>query len=430
MKSLDTVREKLQQGELDTTLCAVYGCHPENTKPLAERYLRLLDLYQEYYGKGEPIALFSAPGRTEIGGNHTDHQLGRVLAASVDMDVIAVAVPNNSNVIRIKSEGHEEDVVSLEDMAVQESENNHSSAIIRGVAKGFIDRGYRVGGFNAYTTSSVLKGSGLSSSAAFEVLVGNMINTFYAQSEVDAITIAQIGQYAENVYYGKPSGLLDQMASSVGSVISVDFFDPKAPYLERVELDLETLGYRLCIIDSGADHGDLTDDYAQIPAEMKQVARFFGEEYLSRVKEEDFYDNLQALRATISDRALLRAMHFFADNQRVPLQIAALQQGDFQRFLALVKESGRSSYMYLQNIFVPARPEEQGVALTLALCEHLLHDKGGAWRVHGGGFAGTVQAFVPIKEVATFKQKIEDLVGTGRCHLLNIRPQGGVCVLS
>ena len=368
---------------------------------------------------------FSAPGRTEIGGNHTDHQHGCVIAAAVDMETTAEVTLNGTNVIRVDSEGYKPVEIGLNDLSVKESEKNTTAALIRGVAAAFAQRGYKLAGFDAKVKSTVLPGSGLSSSAAFEVLIGRILNGLFANNAVSAIEIAQIGQYAENVYYGKPSGLMDQMASSVGGLVFIDFNDPKMPVVEKVDYDFAHSGYTLCTIDAGADHADLTDEYAAIPAEMKQVARFFGKEVLREVPEEAFLSALPEVRKAAGDRAANRAFHIYAENRRAEAEGQALRDGDFDRFLALVRDSGRSSAMYLQNVIPTGQTTAQELMVTIALCESILAGRG-AVRVHGGGFGGTAQAFVPLDMLDTFKEKTEAALGQGSCHVVMIRPVGGV----
>ena len=371
--------------------------------------------------------LFSAPGRTEIGGNHTDHQHGCVLAAAVNLETVADVTLNGTDMVWIQSEGYPTIKVDLKDLSVHEEEKNTTAALIRGVAAAFAERGANVHGFDAVIKSNVLAGSGLSSSAAFEVLIGTIMNELFFDKKLSAIEIAQIGQYAENVYFGKPCGLMDQMASSVGSLVFIDFEDPAQPKVEKISFDLADAGYALCIIDSGADHADLTDEYAAIPVEMKQVCSFFGKEVLRQIREEDFLSALPDLRNSVSDRAILRAMHFYEENQRVLDQVKALKDQNVDAFLNLIKESGRSSWMYLQNITPTGAVMHQEVAIVLALCKKLLDGKG-AYRVHGGGFAGTVQAFVPLDMLNSFKNCIEAVLGKDACHVLNIREDGGIRV--
>ena len=388
------------------------------------RHMQVIEKLEARFGAGRPVALFSAPGRTEIGGNHTDHRHGRVLAASVNLDTLAAVSENGTNLIRIQSEGYRLCTVDLGDLSVHENEKNTTLALIRGVAAKFASMGAKLAGFDAYVISDVLRGSGLSSSAAFEVLIGVILNSLYYGGRASAVEIAQIGQYAENVYFGKPCGLMDQMASSVGNLVAIDFADPAAPVVERVDFDFSETGHSLCILDSGADHANLTDEYAAIPGELKKICGYFGKNVLREIPKEDFYAAVPALRKAAGDRAVLRAIHFYDDNDRVPQQIAALRAGDFDRFLLLMKESGRSSWMYLQNVIPAGYKEHQDVALALALCDKLLCGRG-AYRVHGGGFAGTVQAFVPNDLLAEFREKTEQVLGAGACHVLSIRPVGG-----
>ena len=367
---------------------------------------------------------FSAPGRTEIGGNHTDHQHGCVIAAAVDMTTTAEVTLNGTNVIRVDSEGYRPIEIDLGDLNAKESERNTTAALIRGVAAAFAQRGYKLAGFDAKVKSTVLPGSGLSSSAAFEVLIGRILNGLFADNVISDIEIAQIGQYAKNVYYGKPSGLMDQMASSVGGLVFIDFNDPKTPIVEKVDYDFAHSGYTLCTIDSGADHADLTDEYAAMPIEMKKVAKFFGKEVLREVDGQEFYAKIAEIRKETGDRAVLRAIHFFNENRRVQMQVRALKNDNFDAFLHYVNESGLASWTLLQNVLPLGAVQHQDMALTIALCQQLL-DGHGAVRVHGGGFAGTAQAFVPVEMLADFKAHMEAILGEGRCHVLNIRPEGG-----
>lgn len=374
---------------------------------------------------GTPERYFSAPGRTEIGGNHTDHQRGRVLAAAVNLDTRAAVRVNGTNVIRIQSKGYPMSVIDLNCLTPVESEINSTPALIRGVAARFAQMGCQVRGFDAYCESTVLPGSGLSSSAAYEVLIGTIINGLFFDGQVSQPQIAMIGQYAENVFFGKPCGLMDQMASAVGNLVAIDFFDKDNPVIDPVAFDFASCGHALCIIDSGADHADLTDEYAAIPGEIKAVAGYFGKEVLTQIDEAEFYGQIPALRRQCGDRAVMRAIHFYQENARVPLQVEALKNGDFDRFLSLVKQSGYSSYMYLQNVIPAGYKQHQDVAVALALCEHYLAGRG-AYRVHGGGFAGTMQAFVPMDILNEFRTGIDAALGEGACHVLSIRPQGGV----
>ena len=419
------LRERLKNGYFDEQFSYIYASN--DAHKYSQRFEEALAGFIEAFDKEpEEVRLFSAPGRTEIGGNHTDHQHGCVLAASLNLDVIAVVALNGTDEIRIKSKGYPQDVILLDELEANESEYDRSSALIRGVAAKIKSMGYELSGFDAYTISNVLKGSGMSSSASFEVLVGTIINGLFCNNEIDAVEIAKIGQYAENVYFGKPCGLMDQMASSVGAVVAIDFADTQKPIVNKVEFDFTKSGHALCIIDSGADHADLTNEYAAITVEMRKVANFFGKDFLREVDPVEFTNAIPKLREELAnDRAVLRAMHFFNDNERAQQEVEALKNDDFEAFLDIVKKSGYSSYMYLQNIYASSMPNQQAVSLTLALCDEILGDSG-AYRVHGGGFAGTVQAFVPNEMLDEFKTKIEAVLGEGMCNVLSIRPVGGI----
>lgn len=392
------------------------------------RYETITAGYEECYGKAQELSYFSAPGRTEVGGNHTDHNHGCVLAAAVNLDIVAAAAKNNDNVVRLKSlEYPGMDVIDLNDLAPQEKEMEKAASLIRGVCARCRELGYTVGGFNAYTATQVLKGSGLSSSAAFEVVIVTAISHLFNDGAIDAVTAAQIAQYAENVYFGKPSGLMDQTASSVGGFTAIDFHDPKKPVLEKVDFDLAKYNHALCIVDTGGNHADLTGDYAAIPVEMKSVARLLGAEVLRDADEGEFWNRLGELRQKVGDRAVLRAMHFFSDNRTAQEEAALLKAGDFDGFKEKIIASGRSSATRLQNVFACSNPSEQGLSLALAVSEKLLAGKG-AWRVHGGGFAGTIQAFVPVEMLEEYRSAMEAVFGEGTCHVLSIRSAGGVQV--
>ena len=374
---------------------------------------------------GEAQRYFSAPGRTEIGGNHTDHQRGRVLAGAVNLDTVAAVRVSGTNVIRVQSKGYPLCQVDLDNLEPVAAEINSTPALIRGVAARFAQLGCKVGGFDAYCESTVLPGSGLSSSAAFEVLIGTIINHLFFAGRVSQAEVAQLGQYAENVFFGKPCGLMDQTASAVGGLVTIDFADKAHPDIRPVHFDFSTTGHALCIIDSRADHADLTDEYAAIPGELKEICDRLGREVTTEIPEEEFYAAIPKLRETCGDRAVMRAMHEYNENRRVPEQVACLEKGDFQGFLSLIRESGFSSWMYLQNVIPAGYVRQQPVAVALGLCEHYLRGKG-AYRVHGGGFAGTVQAFVPFELLDSFRAGIDAALGEGACHVLSIRPQGGV----
>ena len=374
---------------------------------------------------GAPERYFSAPGRTEISGNHTDHQRGRVLAGAVNLDTVAAVKVNGTDVIRIQSKGYPMCEVSVKELEPVASEINSTHALIRGVAARFAQLGCEVKGFDAYCESTVLPGSGLSSSAAYEVLIGTIINHLFFGGKVSQPEVAMIGQYAENVFFGKPCGLMDQTASAVGGLVTIDFADKDHPDIRPVKFDFATCGHALCIIDTRADQADLTDEYAAVPGELKAICAHFGKEVTTEIGEEEFYAAIPALREKCGDRAVMRAIHEYNENRRVPLQVACLENGDFEGFLKLTKESGFSSWMYLQNVIPAGYVKQQAMAVALGLCEHYLMGRG-AYRVHGGGFAGTVQAFVPNDILDSFVKGIDAALGEGACHVLSIRPQGGV----
>lgn len=417
--------DQLRHRELDSRLAEIYF---ENGVDAArERLLTLLGRYDEV-SPGAHASLFTAAGRTEMGGNHTDHQHGRVLAASVSLDTVACGGVNGTSEIRVLSEGYPDVVVDISDLQPVLTERGKSEAIVRGIARALADRGYAIGGASIVTSSNVPGGSGLSSSAAFEILVGTALNHLFCNDELSPVELAQIGKFAENQYFGKPSGLMDQMACGIGGVVSIDFADPESPAWERVEFDPAFSGHLLCIIDSGADHADLTDDYAAIVNEMHSVAAYFGVQYLRDVDPSAFWADLAGVRAVVGDRAVLRAVHFFGDNQRVPEQASALAEGRFDDFLMHVNDSGQSSIALLQNICSQSSPEHQAVGVTIALAQKLLEGRG-AVRVHGGGFAGTVQAYVPTDRVDGFRREIDAVLGDGACSVVRIRPIGGAVIV-
>lgn len=391
-----------------------------------ERYIQAIWNFEQLFGKKE-VEIYSAPGRSEIGGNHTDHQYGRVLAASINLDAIAI-VAKRENEIVVKSEGYPIISVSLENLSPVKEEEGTSSALIRGVVAKLKKEGYQVGGFEAYVTSDVLNGAGMSSSAAFEVLIGNILSGLYNQGQISQVLIAQASQYAENIFFGKPCGLMDQMASAVGNLIYIDFADVKKPVVKKVNVDFEDFGYSLCIVDTKGSHADLTDEYAAIPEEMKKVASYFGKEVLNQVDKQEFYTNLPKIREYAGDRAVLRAMHWYEETSRVNEQVEALESRDFEEFKRLIKASGDSSFKYLQNVYSVKNLEKQEMSVGLAYSDVLLGNHGVS-RVHGGGFAGTIQAFVPNDMVDMYKKSIEDIFGKDACHVLKIRKYGGVKVL-
>ena len=427
MMQLNVLKEEISNGKLDNRFYEVYGAKT-NLDELKTRLNKLVNSYEAAFGSNTEVGLFTAPGRTEICGNHTDHQHGCVLAGAINLDAIACAAPNGTNTVRIKSEGYPEIVIDINDFEIKTDEKETSAALVRGVAARITQLGYDVKGFNAVISSTVLGGSGLSSSAAYEVLIGVIFNSLFCGGKLTAVQIAQIGQYAENVYFGKPCGLMDQLASSVGGMVAIDFEDTENPIVKKIDYDFAKSGYSLCIIDSGADHADLTDDYAAIPREMKAVAAYFVKDYLRQVDEDKFWSEIKNIRKQTGDRAVLRAIHFFSDHKHVGEQVEALENKDFNAFLSCVTRSGHSSVERLQNIYCTTRPEQQAVTLTIETAHKLLAGKG-AVRVHGGGFAGTVQAYVPNGTEEQFKNGMEAVIGEGCCHFLNIRPQGGVALV-
>lgn len=426
----NTLLDTLAEGGYDDRLRHVYCCEGAaleqartRVRTVAEGFLRTFERAAD-----TPVGLFSGPGRTELGGNHTDHQHGRVLAASINLDALACAAPNGTATIRILSEGYPMTEASLHDLIPDEKERDSSAALVRGVAAKIASLGYTLGGFDAYVSSNVLGGSGLSSSAAYEVMIGVTINHLFCHDALTAVQIAQIGQYAENVYFGKPCGLMDQMASSVGAAVAIDFEDIDAPEVRRVEYDFAASGHALCIIDTRANHAELTDEYAAIPAEMGAVAAHFGKAVLRDVPEADFEAAIPELRTELGDRAVLRAMHFYEEDWRAADEAAALTAGNFERFLQIGKASGHSSFMYLQNIYCSTHPREQSVSVALAVAERALGGEGMS-RVHGGGFAGTIQAFVPLAKLDAFRARMESVLGASCCLVLSIRPEGGIVLI-
>jgi galactokinase len=418
--------DAVRRGREDGALAAFYG--EAGIARQRARYTGLLERLGVLASRSREVACFSAPGRTEVGGNHTDHNGGRVLAAAVNLDAIAAATPRDDGIIRLQSEGYGESIVDTRQPGAVEVERGTVAALVRGVCAGLAARGHRIGGFDACVTSDVLKGSGLSSSAAFEVLVGAILNGIYNAGNVDPITVAQVGQYAENVYFGKPCGLMDQTASSLGGFVTIDFRDAAQPLVRRVAFDFSGSGYALVIVDTGGDHADLTPDYAAVRDEMQAVAAALGGRVLRDVSEEQLLASIPVLRARAGDRAILRALHFFEDDRRVEMEAAWLEAGQFDRFLELVIESGRSSWMLLQNCYPPCSDRVQGVALALALSERHLGGRG-AWRVHGGGFAGTIQAFVPRDLLPRYLTEMRSVFGEDACHELSVRQMGAVRVL-
>ncbi len=417
------MKNLLETKALDSNFSVVYT--PAQYEEQYARFLEVLASFEELFGADRDVELFSAPGRSEVGGNHTDHNHGRVLAAGISLDAIAVASKNDENIIRIKSAGYAMDTVECADLEIKEEQMGKSISLIRGIAARFVELGYNIGGFDATTASKVLSGSGLSSSAAFEVLVCTILNHLYNDGKISPVEIAQISQYAENVFFGKPCGLLDQMACSVGGFVTIDFNDPSKPIIEKVDFDFASCGHSLCIVDTKGSHSDLTDEYASVRQEMEGVAQCVGKKVLRETDKKTVLENAQQIAEKLGERAVLRAIHFFNDNDRVVKQVEALSNKDFETFKKLVIESGLSSYMYNQNVYACKDPKHQLLSLALAVSEEILKGKG-AWRVHGGGFAGTIQAFVPDELLEEYKKTMNALFGDDACYVLSIRPFGGV----
>ena len=416
----------IKEGGLDERLADVYG--KENVNEQKKRYAEAVSEFLKLYGDID-ASLFSVPGRSEISGNHTDHNHGCVLAGSINLDIIAVAAKTEDGFIKIKSKGFPEDCVDINTYTSPDEKLYFTSeSLIAGMSKAFTDKGLATGGYVAYTTSNVFKGSGLSSSAAFEVMVGNILNYFYNEGKVDNVEIAKMAQFAENKFFGKPCGLMDQMACAVGGFVYINFSD-KEPFIKKIDFDMTGAGYALCIVNTGGNHADLNEDYASVPAEMKSVARYYGHEYLAEMDRETLFSDIVNLRNKVGDRAVLRAAHFFDENDRVEIQARALELNDIEKFKEMVLASGRSSFTYLQNVYTTKNIKEQGLSLALCITDATLRTSGAAWRVHGGGFAGTIQAFVPRIYVELYTKKIEKAFGEGACHVLRIRPYGAIKVL-
>lgn len=417
---------KIQSGDFDDRLLDIYV--DENVLDYQkERYIKAIKKYEELYGEDE-VEIYSAPGRSEVGGNHTDHQRGQVLACGLNLDVIAIVSKTDDNIIKIVSDDYNIKDINVNDLSKKDSEENTSESLIRGVAKRLKDEGYIVGGFKTFMTSDVLRGSGMSSSAAFEVAIGTIISGLYNNMEISPVFIAQASQYAENVYFGKPSGLMDQMASSVGSLVNIDFKDTKNPVIKKVDVDFAKFSHSLCIVDTKGSHADLTPEYAAVPIDMKKVAAYFGKEVLREVDEDKFYANISDIREKVGDRPVVRAMHFFFDHNTVTKEVNALEAGDFEEFKKHISASGNSSFKYLQNVYPASDVANQGLSVGLGVSERILDGKG-AVRVHGGGFAGTIQAFVPNDMVSEYREEMDKLFGEGSCHVLKVRKYGGMKVL-
>ena len=423
MPSIDSLSRVLTTAECGQKLSVLYGNNPRRIEHMQQRWDQLLQMYARIYSSNDDVELFSTPGRTEVGGNHTDHNAGRVLAAAVDLDLIAVAGRSNEDVIRVISSGYSPVEVDLHQLEAIEEERFTTAALIRGICARLTELGWKIGGFNACITSDVPKGSGLSSSAAFEVQIVTILNHLFNQGQIDPVQNALISQFAENNYFGKPCGLMDQTTCAVGGFVTIDFKDANKPVVHKVVYDFGLSGFSLVIVETGGNHADLTDEYAGIAGEMKSVAHALGGKVLRDTQEEMLYSQLPQLRKVVSDRAILRAFHFFADDQRVVDEVQALEASDFAQFLKLVNASGRSSWMLLQNCYSTRTPLHQGISLAQAISENYLGEKG-AWRVHGGGFAGTIQAFVPTEMVEQYVERMESVFGEGSCYPIMIRTTG------
>ena len=427
MKAKELINQ-LNNSGLKEELSVLYGADANVLYTQRHRYSKAIERFTEIFPEREDVHLFSAPGRSEIGGNHTDHQRGCALGAAVNLDVVAVVAFHDEGVIRLYSEGYGMTEIDLSDLDIHENEKGKSIGIVRGIAARFAQMGVKIGGFDAYSVSDVLSGSGLSSSAAFETLIGTIIDVQYNDGKAGEIEIAKIGQYAENVYFGKGSGLLDQMVCSVGGFVFLDFRNAEQPVVEKHSFDFAKAGYNLCITDTKGSHSDLTDDYVAVPSEMKQVAAQFGKEVLREVDEKEFFQAIPALRGKCSDRAILRAMHFFGENNRAIAEADALDRGDLERFFTLYHQSADSSANLLQNLYATKKPLEQGIPLAIAVSKSVLGNDASV-RVHGGGFAGTIQAFVPLDQTEVYREKMDALFGAGSCYVLRIRPVGGVKIV-
>lgn len=421
MDRWDLMVQKLETPEVAEELARLYGKDEQTVRFQQTRYAGLIRKHRDLFGDRGEIALISAPGRTEIGGNHTDHNHGRVLAASVNLDALCAVTPREDLQVRFHSEGYPAIEMDLTDLSVRPEEEGTTRALIRGVAAGMAETGYKIGGFDAVVTSTVAGGSGLSSSAALEVMLTGVLDALYNRFDMPFVLRAQIGQRAENAYFGKPSGLLDQMASAAGGLVTVDFRDPAKPEVRALQYDFAQKGYSLVVVATGGSHADLTDQYAAVPAEMKAVARIFGQEVLRGISLEQLMERAGEIRKEAGERALMRAVHFVTEDERVPEQVKALEEDRIGDFLQLIIDSGRSSYMYLQNVYAPKT--DQSLSLALCMAEQMLQGKG-AWRIHGGGFAGTTLNFVPTEDVERFVKTMNRTFGESACTVLNIRPEG------
>lgn len=424
---LSELKNLINNGAFDAKFAALYDASSVTMQ--RDRYVLALDSFAELFGENRDINIYSVSGRSELAGNHTDHNFGKVIAASINLDIIAVVSANGTTNINLKSEGFRE--ISLDYTKYCEPNETHfgtSASLIAGMVNGFIKNGHEVGGFDAYCISNVLRGSGLSSSAAFEDMIGNILNHEFNGGAISNVEIAQLAQYSENVYFGKPCGLMDQVACAYGGIVSIDFEDTKNPKIEKIDFDLTKAGYNLCIVDTGGNHADLTDDYASVPAEMKSVAAILGKNVLRECKKEDVVIRAKEIREKCGDRALMRAIHFFNENDRVDAMKNALQNGDLNAYFGGVLASGKSSFCYLQNVYTTKNVAEQGLSLALCLTDGFMNGKEGAFRVHGGGFAGTIQAYIKESDAAEYRALMDSVFGEGACLILRVRADGAIKV--
>lgn len=426
MKVKDTI-QMLEEGRADGLMAQLYG--EGAVKENVVRYTELLRGYEKTFGSDDDVLLFSSPGRTEISGNHTDHNHGKVLAGSINLDCVGVAARNHSDQVHIVSETYNQDFMIDINRLEPSAKKAGTMDLTKGLLKGFLESGCSIGGFNAYITSNVISAAGVSSSASYEMLLCSMLNTFFNEGRMDTVAYAHIGKYSENQYWDKASGLLDQMACAVGGLITIDFFEPAAPVVEKIDFDFSSQNHSLIIVQTGKGHADLSADYSSVPNEMKKVAQFFGKEVLSQVTEEEVIGNLAEVRAFAGDRSVMRALHFFEENKRVEAEVKALKENHFEDFLANITASGNSSWKWLQNCYTNSSYQEQGITVALALTELFIAEKQrGACRVHGGGFAGVIMAMLPNDLVDEYISYIEGCIGEGSAYKMSIRPYGAVCV--
>ena len=424
---INEIKSQIINGDFDLKLAKLYGSAALNSQK--DRYINAINSFASLFGEERDVNIYSVPGRSELAGNHTDHNNGKVIAASIDLDIIAIVSQNGTNTINLKSEGFRH--INLDYTEYNQPNEAHfgsTASLIAGMCQGFVEKGYSIGGFDAYCTSNVLRGSGLSSSAAFEDMVGNILNHEFNNGSVSNIEIAKLAQYAENVFFGKPCGLMDQVACAHGGIVSIDFEDTKNPKIEKIDFDLTKAGYNLCIVDTGGNHADLTDDYASVPQEMKSVAALLGKTHLRLCTMEEVLKNVKEIREKCGDRALMRAIHFFRENERVDTMKQTLSAGELDLYFAGVKESGKSSFCYLQNVYTTKNVAEQGLSLALCITDRFMYNNKGAFRVHGGGFAGTIQAYLSNEDVALYKETMDSVFGEGACLVLRVRQEGAIKV--